>query len=192
MQNHASTTTQKSGYQQLLKASVGVIAGVAVMTLSAKIQIPFWPVPMTLHVLALMALAAALGPRMATAIISGYLVAGATGLPVFSGTPAKGIGIAYMFGPTGGYLLGMLFAAPLVGYLSVSRGIPGKIVAMLLGLAAIYLPGLAWLATFVPVEKILAFGFYPFIAGDLIKVILAACGVHAILSLLNRLRSQGL
>ncbi|MBL4744152.1 MAG: biotin transporter BioY [Cycloclasticus sp.] len=139
-----------------------------------------------------MALAAALGPRMATAIISGYLVAGAIGLPVFSGTPAKGIGIAYMFGPTGGYLLGMLLAAPLVGYLSVSRGIPGKIVAMLLGLTAIYLPGLAWLAAFVPVEKILAFGFYPFIAADLIKVILAACGVHAILSLLNRFKSQGL
>src|SRR5690606_33710100 len=92
------------------KFALLVVAGVAVMTASAKTQIPFWPVPMTLHTLAVMAFAVVFGPRVAVSIFAAYLAAGAIGLPVFANSPARGIGLAYMVGPTGGYLVGYLIA----------------------------------------------------------------------------------
>ncbi|WP_082171781.1 biotin transporter BioY [Methylobacterium indicum] len=153
-----------------------VVAGVLLVTLAAKVQIPFWPVPMTLHTLAIMALAVGLGPRLAVATMLGYLAAGAVGLPVFSGTPERGIGLAYMAGPTGGYLAGYLVAAGLTGALSTGRGLVGRIAAMLAGLAVIYALGLAWLALFVPADRVVALGLLPFLLGDLVKVGLVAAG----------------
>ena len=163
-----------------------VIAGVLLMTLAAKTQIPFWPVPMTLHTLAVMAFAVALGPRMATAIFAAYLAAGATGLPVFSGSPERGIGLAYMVGPTGGYLLGYLLASWLVGALAAGRGTLGRIGAMLVGLIPIYGLGVAWLAVFVPVSQSIALGFTPFIIGDLVKIALVAAGAGLVTAMLRR------
>ena len=80
------------------------LAGAALITLGAKVQIPFWPVPMTLHTLSVFLVALTLGPRLGLAAMAAYLGAGAAGLPVFSGTPERGIGLSYMVGPTGGYL----------------------------------------------------------------------------------------
>jgi biotin transport system substrate-specific component len=152
-----------------------IIAGIGLMTLSAKVQIPFWPVPLTLHTVAVMAFAATFGAGTAGAICLGYLLAGAVGLPVFSGTPERGIGLAYMMGPTGGYLAGFLVASILVGALAAGRGIGFRIIAMLAGLAVIYLLGVAWLSAFVPADKLWSAGVWPFLIGDLIKVVLAAC-----------------
>ena len=87
----------------------------ALITLAAKVQVPFWPVPMTLHTLAVMMIALIGGPRVAVGAMATYLAAGAAGLPVFSGSPERGIGLAYMVGPTGGYLLGFLPAAWIAG-----------------------------------------------------------------------------
>ncbi|MBT9386987.1 biotin transporter BioY [Pseudooceanicola sp. CBS1P-1] len=151
-----------------------VLGGAALITLAAKVQIPFWPVPMTLHSLAVFFLAASLGPRRGLAAVSAYLAAGSLGLPVFSGTPERGIGLAYMAGPTGGYLLGYLLAAPLTGVLARGRGLIGRGLAMLAGLTVVYLCGLAWLASFVPLSGVLAAGFTPFILGDLVKLALAS------------------
>jgi len=153
-----------------------VLAGTALMTLSAKIQIPFWPVPMTLHTFAVMAFAVVFGPRVAVSIVLAYLAAGAAGLPVFSGTPARGIGIAYMVGPTGGYLAGFLLASGLVGWLASGRGTVGRLGAMLAGLALVYALGVAWLALFVPAGRLIALGVTPFLLGDLVKVGLVAVG----------------
>lgn len=169
-----------------------VIAGVLLMTLAAKTQIPFWPVPMTLHTLAVMAFAVALGPRMATAIFVAYLAAGATGLPVFSGTPERGIGLAYMVGPTGGYLLGYLLACPLVGALAAGRGTLGRLGAMLVGLVPIYGLGVAWLIVFVPVSQSIALGFTPFIVGDLVKVALVAAGAGVVSAWVRRRQERAL
>lgn len=149
-----------------------VLAGAALITLGAKIQVPFWPVPMTLHTLAIFLVAAALGPRLGSAAMVSYLAAGAAGLPVFSGTPERGIGIAYMVGPTGGYLIGFLIASGVIGWLARGRGAIGQGLAMLCGLAIVYAFGLAWLAQFVPAPKLIAAGFAPFILGDLIKIAL--------------------
>jgi len=153
-----------------------VMTGAAVMTLSARIQIPFWPVPMTLHTLAVMGFAVAFGPRLAVSIFLTYLAAGAAGLPVFAGSPERGIGFAYMAGPTGGYLAGYLGASWLVGKLSLGRGALGRIGAMLAGLVPIYGGGIAWLAIFVPFEQLFSLGIAPFLLGDLLKIGVVATG----------------
>lgn len=150
------------------------LAGVAVLTVAAKVQIPFWPVPMTLHILAVMAISAYAGPRLAVATMLGYLMAGALGLPVFAGTPERGIGLAYMMGPTGGYLLGFVVAAWLVARLAKNRQFAGRFAAMLVGLAVIYALGAAWLAKFVPFDQVFALGVAPFVLGDVIKAGIAA------------------
>ncbi|MGR6466108.1 biotin transporter BioY [Rhizobium sp. PAMB 3182] len=169
-----------------LKTMGVAIAGAAVMMLAAKIQVPFWPVPMTLHVMAVMAFAVVLGPRLAVSIFVAYLAAGAVGLPVFSGTPERGIGLAYMVGPTGGYLIGFLVASWMVGVLSAGRGMIGRFAAMAAGLVVVYLFGLAWLSAYVPAGKLLALGVTPFILGDLVKIAVVAVGASAARTLVER------
>ncbi len=155
------------------------LAGSTLIAVSAKAHVPFWPVPMTLQVLAIMGLAVAFGPSIGLGMVAAYLVEGTLGLPVFSGTPERGIGVAYMLGPTGGYLLGMPIAAWAVGRLAEGRSAFGRFAAMLVGLALIYVPSLLWLARFIPWSGVLAAGFTPFILGDLVKIALVAAGAEA-------------
>lgn len=160
-----------------LAGQVGMtLAAAVLLTISAKIQVPFWPVPMTLQTMAVMGLAAVLGPRLGLAAMGTYLAAGAAGLPVFAGAAA---GVAYLAGPTAGFLLGMLLAMAVTGALAEGRGTLGRALAMLAGLTAIYVPGLLWLAQFVPSERVLAAGFTPFILGDLVKLAVAVMLIEA-------------
>ncbi len=167
-----------------------VLAGAFVLTLAAKTQVPFWPVPMTLQTLAVLAIGAAFGARLGAATVLFYLVEGAFGFPVFAGTPEKGIGLAYMTGPTGGYLVGFVVMAAIAG-LAADRGWsrnPVKLgAAMLVGEVAMLGLGAAWLAVLFGADKALAYGVGPFIATDLVKVALAACLVPALWSVRNRL-----
>lgn len=159
-----------------MRAAGTIIVAVALLTLCAKLRIPSWPVPMTLHTFAVMAIALALGPRLATASFLAYLIVGAAGLPVFSGTPERGIGLAYMMGPTGGYLLGYLAASWVAGTLAQGCGFAGRVLAMLAGLGLTYAAGLLWLSFYVPVEAIIPLGFLPFILGDLTAIAIVASG----------------
>lgn len=153
-----------------------ITLGVALITLCAKLRVPFWPVPMTLHTLAVMALAIGMGPRLATVTFLSYLAVGAAGFPVFSNSPEHGIGLAYMVGPTGGYLLGYLAASAVTGAMARGRGMAGRVVAMVAGLAVTYAVGLPWLGLYVPADQIVALGFTPFILGDLINIAMVAIG----------------
>nr|WP_206614090.1 biotin transporter BioY [Sinirhodobacter populi] len=162
------------------KTAGAIVLGVALITICAKVRVPSWPVPMTLHTLAVMGIALAAGPRLATATFFAYLGAGAAGLPVFSGTPERGIGLAYMVGPTGGYLLGFLAASWLTGTLARGRGMAGRVLAMLAGLGVTYAAGLAWLGLYVPAGQIVTLGFLPFILGDLINIAMVALGAALI------------
>jgi biotin transport system substrate-specific component len=148
---------------------------------SAKAQVPFWPVPMTLQTLAVLVIGGLLGPRVAVAAMAAYLLEGAAGLPVFSGTPAHGIGLAYMTGPTGGYLLGLVLAAAMAGWAGQRFGRRPILLAagMLAALALNYLPGIAWLATFTGWGRVVALGVAPFIVADLVKVAVATALVLA-------------
>ncbi|MEZ2220258.1 biotin transporter BioY [Rhizobium sp. RCC_161_2] len=164
-----------------------VITGAALMTIAAKTQIPFWPVPMTLHTLAVMVFAVAFGPRIAVSIFLTYLAAGAAGLPVFSGSPERGIGLAYMAGPTGGYLAGYLVASWLVGTLALGKGALGRIGAMLAGLVSVYALGVPWLAAYVPFDRLFSVGVAPFLLGDLMKIGLVAAGAAILPAVLAQL-----
>src|SRR5690606_16484525 len=94
------------------------VGGSLLLTLSAKINVPFYPVPMTMQTFAVLLIGAAFGWRLGTATVLLYLAQGAAGLPVFAGTPEKGIGLLYLMGPTGGYLVGFAVAAAVVGWLA--------------------------------------------------------------------------
>lgn len=174
------TTLDETRLGAIVRTTAVIIAGTALMTLAAKTQIPFWPVPMTLHTLAVMGFAVAFGPRIAVSIFLAYLAAGAAGAPVFSGSPERGIGVAYLAGPTGGYLFGYLIASGLVGWLAGGKGVLGRLAAMLAGLVPIYGFGMAWLTLYVPVPDLLAAGVAPFLLGDLVKIgVVAAIGLLA-------------
>ena len=154
------------------------LAGSIALCVSAKIQVPFYPVPMTMQTFVVLMVGMAFGWRLGAATVLLYLAQGALGLPVFAGTPEKGIGLAYMAGPTGGYLLGFVFAAALAGWLAergFDRNVMLTAVAMLLGNAVIYIPGLLWLGAVVGWDKpVLEWGLTPFLFGDATKLALAA------------------
>lgn len=155
-----------------------VILASAALWISAKIQIPFWPVPMTMQTFAVLTIGMALGWRLGTIAVLFYFVQGALGLPVFSGTPEKGIGIAYISGPTGGYLIGFIIAVGVVGWLAEKgwgRNFFTTVAAFLIGNVVIYIPGLFWLGVVLGRDMpILEFGLYPFLPGDAFKLMLAA------------------
>jgi biotin transport system substrate-specific component len=165
----------------LVLRTVIVLSMTLVLALSARVQVPFWPVPMTLQTLAVLGIAGLAGPQIAGAAMLGYLAEGAAGLPVFAGTPLHGVGISYLAGPTGGYLAGMALASVVVGVL-VRRAAahPLRIgAAMTLGIAIVYALGAAWLSRFVPQDKLLALGVLPFLLGDAVKATLATALVLA-------------
>ncbi len=162
------------------------------ITISAKIKVPFHPVPMTLQTLAIGTIAAALGSRLAVGTVVAYLAAGLAGLPVFSNTPPALPGLLYMLGPTGGYLAGFGLAAAITGGLANrgwSRSLPKVFLAMLLDDLAILSLGVGWRTAGVglPLAKAMAVGFYPFILSGLVKEALGAAIIRGSLSTIERL-----
>lgn len=173
--------------QRVLRAIVLALLGTALLWASAKVQVPFYPVPMTLQTAVVFLLGIACGWRLAAATVALYLVEGALGLPVFAGTPEKGIGLPYMLGPTGGYLAGFLAAAVITGWVAErSRHWLATGLGVLAATAAIYLLGATWLATFVGMAKAVALGVVPFLLGDLVKLVLVTALAEAGLSSLRR------
>lgn len=155
-----------------------VVVGSLLLTLSAKVSIPFYPVPQTMQTFVVLGLGLALGPRLGAAAVALYLAQGAVGLPVFAGTPEKGIGLAYMIGSTGGYLFGFLIAAFVTGVLAQrgwDRNVFTAFAAALIGTVILFVPGILWLGVLFGWDKpILEWGLYPFIVGGLAKSALAA------------------
>ena len=158
-------------------AAIGLSS--VLLAVSAKIEIPFWPVPMTLETLAVLGLAGVLGARLAGLAILLWCAEGAVGLPVFAGPAA---GPSYFLGPTAGYLVGFLLAALVVGW-AADRGLRTRpavlFVAMLGGNALIYVAGVTYLAYLVGWLKAIHLGLLPFILADLTKAALASAGVTA-------------
>ncbi|MHC8509526.1 MAG: biotin transporter BioY [Rhodospirillales bacterium] len=162
---------------KLIRWGLLALAGSVLLTLSAKLRVPLEPVPVTMQTYAMLVIGAMFGPRLGAAAMLLYLAEGALGLPVFAGTPEKGAGLAYMMGPTGGYLIGGLCAVYLVGWFA-ERGWDREIftcgVIMLAGVGLIYLGGVVWLGTLVGWDKpVLQWGLFPFIGADIIKAALA-------------------
>jgi biotin transport system substrate-specific component len=160
-----------------------VFAGTLILTLSAKTKVVLGPVDMSLQTLAIFLIAATFGLRLGVATLVLYMIEGALGWPVFQSTPERGIGIAYMMGTTGGYLLGFVAAAAIVGW-AADRGWDRNLFkflgAVLVAEIVIMALGFGWLATIIGVEKAWVFGVVPFIVPDLIKVGIAAALMPAV------------
>ncbi len=154
------------------------VIGSVLLAISAKIQIPLTPVPVTLQTLVVLVMAMFLGWRAAGAACILYLGEGALGLPVF----AQGGGLPYLIGPTGGYLFGFLFASLVLGYLS-ERGWDRSIIltffAMTIGTVIIYFFGVFWLAIIKDLNTAIAFGLLPFLTPDILKIFLGTCLISA-------------
>jgi biotin transport system substrate-specific component len=162
------------GASRFARAAVLAVAGSALLTLSAKIQVPFYPVPMTMQTLVVLLIGLGFGAALGATTVLLYLAEGAAGLPVFAGTPEKGIGLAYMIGPTGGYLLGFVAAAAVTGWIAERRRDVGALVtAVIGGSLAIYVPGVLWLASFVGLDQAFDLGLVPFLWADALKAALA-------------------
>ena len=164
------------------------VGGSLLLTLSAKINVPFYPVPMTMQTFAVILIGAAFGWRLGTATVLFYLAQGAMGLPVFAGTPEKGIGLAYMMGPTGGYLFGFAVAAFVTGWLcerGFDRSLLRLTAAMFIGHLVIFAFGIAYLGALIGYERAWAFGVAPFYLATLFKTLLAAACMKAGWSIAN-------
>lgn len=176
----------------LRNAALAILGSIA-LWVSAKIQVPFYPVPITMQTFVVLAIGMGFGMRLGAATVALYLAQGAAGLPVFAGTPEKGVGLAYVMGPTGGYLLGFLLAAAAVGYLAergFDRSVLTTALTMLIGNTVIYIPGLLWLGAVVGWDKpVLEWGMTPFLFADAAKLVLAAALMPMIWKLVGNRRS---
>ncbi len=176
MQTTFATLFGRSGKQTLIQKAVLVLLGSALLAVSAKVQVPFWPVPMTMQTLVVLLIGAHVGTRLAGLTVFAYLLEGAVGLPVFS----TGAGLAFMAGPTGGYLIGFLVSALLVSF-AVERGLartlPAALAVFVVGDLAILGLGVAWLSTLIGFEKALMFGVVPFLPAEALKIALATASL---------------
>ena len=182
---------QASTSSRAARAVLLALVGSAVLTLSARLSVPFWPVPLTMQSLAVLLIGAGFGLRLASATVVLYLLEGAVGLPVFAGTPMHGIGLAYMMGPTGGYLIGFVAAAAIVGFFAergADRSVPKLLGAMTLGHVVLFGFGYAWLAYLLGKDLAFTAGVEPFILGTVLKTLLAGLIVPAIWQLMAKRR----
>ncbi|MDE0698733.1 MAG: biotin transporter BioY [Boseongicola sp.] len=170
-----------------------VVAGVLALTIAAKLKVPMWPVPITMGTFAVLAIGTAYGPALGLSTILVYLLVGAFGLDVFAGNSAGTTGLTYMMGTTGGYLAGYALAATALGWFARKgwdRDIKWMALALLIGNAIIYLPGLLWLGQVVGWDKpVLAWGLWPFLIGDGLKLVLAALVIPGLWKLVGDARA---
>ena len=159
--------------QKILKIFFIIIFGSLLITLSAKIKIPFYPVPMTMQTFMIILIGASFGYKIGLATVSIYLLEGIIGLPVFSNSPEKGTGLVYFTGPTMGYLLGFLGAVFFAGYFKYNKNTFLNFIKIVFSVFTIYLLGLVWLGYLIGWDKpIFKLGAEPFLLAELLKVII--------------------
>ncbi len=160
---------------KLFKSLVVIVLGSIALTISAKIKIPFYPVPMTMQTFVVLFLGISLGYKIALATIGLYLIEGIVGLPVFSNSPEKGVGLVYFTGPTMGYLIGFLTACYLASKIKINDNFLVVLFKLIIATSTIYILGLIWLGTLIGWDKpIFALGAKPFLLAEIFKIILLA------------------
>ena len=157
--------------QKTLKVFLIVFLGTVALTISAKLKIPFYPVPMTMQTFVVLFLGLAFGYKIGLATVGVYLLEGIIGMPVFSNSPEKGVGLIYFTGTTMGYLVGFLSATFFAGYLNLKNNIFIIFVKLIFSVSTIYLFGVLWLGTLIGWDKpILQLGVTPFLLAELFKI----------------------
>ena len=165
--------TKTIANNKIIKYFLIVLMGSILLTISAKIKIPFYPVPMTMQTFMVLFLGISFGYKIGVATVILYLLEGLLGLPVFSNSPEKGIGVAYFVGPTMGYLIGFIFASFLAGYLKYNSSLIIIFFKILFSTSIIYILGVLWLGSLIGWDKpIMQLGVYPFLLAELFKILL--------------------
>ena len=166
---------------KLIKYLFIALVGSILLAISSKIKIPFYPVPMTMQTLVVLIIGIGFGWRLGVATIMLYLFEGIIGLPVFSGTPEKGIGLVYFTGPTMGYLIGFLVAAFLAGKFSFNNNLIKNFFKLTFATSFIYILGMLWLGGLIGWDKpIFKLGAQPFLLAELFKILLATFAINQI------------
>ena len=164
---------KKIEVNKIIKIILIAIAGTLLLTISAKIKIPFYPVPMTMQTFVVLFLGIILGPKIGLLTIGLYLLEGIFGLPVFAGTPEKGIGFIYFTGPTMGYLIGFLIAAYFSGSFKYDKGLINTFFKLMFSVSFIYIFGLLRLGFLIGWDKpIFQLGAQPFLLAELFKILI--------------------
>ena len=165
----------KSGNTKILKYLLIIFLGSILLTISSKIKIPFYPVPMTMQTFVVLFLGMSFGYKIGLATVSLYLLEGIIGLPVFSNSPEKGVGIIYFTGPTMGYLIGFLFATFLAGYFNFKVNVFYTFLKLIISVSVIYILGIFWLGNLIGWDKpIIQLGVTPFLLAELFKISILA------------------
>ena len=175
----------KQNFQsKLIKSLLVIILGSIALTISAKIKIPFYPVPMTMQTFVVLFLGLVFGYKIGLLTVGLYLLEGIVGLPVFSNSPERGVGIVYFTGPTMGYLIGFLSACYLASFIKVNDNFFKILIKLTLAVSTIYIFGILWLGTLIGWDKpIFNLGVAPFLLAETFKILLLSLLVKKIMKL---------
>ena len=170
--------------QKIIKSLLIVFFGSLILTLSAKIKIPFYPVPMTMQTFVVLLLGISFGYKIAVATTTLYILEGLLGFPVFSNSPEKGVGFSYFVGPTMGYLIGFIFASFLAGYLNYTKSHIRNFFSLILSVSIIYILGVLWLGILIGWDKpLFDLGVKPFILAEVFKIIILTLLINKLIIL---------
>ena len=175
---------KQNSYLKIIKSLLVIFLGSLILAISAKIKIPFYPVPMTMQTFVVLFLGISLGYKVALATVGLYLLEGILGLPVFSNSPDRGIGLAYFTGPTMGYLIGFLFACFFASFIKKNDNYLLIFLKLILSVSAIYILGILWLGALIGWDKpIFELGVMPFLIAEIFKITLLTVVAKKILIL---------
>ena len=178
--------TKNISQTKIIKSLLAIILGSIALTISAKIKIPFYPIPMTMQTFVVLFLGVSLGYKIGLASVGLYLLEGIVGLPVFSNSPEKGIGLVYFTGPTMGYLIGFLTASYLASKINNNDNFLLVLTKLIVATSTIYILGLLWLGTLIGWDKpIFALGSKPFLLAETFKVVILALITKKIIKIRN-------
>ena len=175
---------KQNSHSKIIKSLIVIFLGSLILAISAKIKIPFYPVPMTMQTFVVLFLGISLGYKVALATVGLYLLEGILGLPVFSNSPERGIGLAYFTGPTMGYLIGFLFACFFASFIKKNDNYLVIFLKLILSVSTIYILGILWLGALIGWDKpIFELGVMPFLIAEIFKITLLTVVAKKILIL---------
>ena len=173
---------KKNTQTQIVKSVLIIFLGSIALAISAKIKIPFYPVPMTMQTFVVLLLGMSFGYKIGLATISLYLIEGIIGLPVFSNSPERGVGLVYFTGPTMGYLIGFLSACFFASLIKIDDNYFLIFVKLILSVSTIYIFGFLWLGNVIGWDKpIIQLGVTPFLLAELFKILLLTISAKKII-----------
>ena len=169
---------------QLVKSLLLIFVGSLILTISAKIRIPFYPVPMTMQTFVVLFLGLSFGYQIGLFSVGLYLLEGIFGLPVFSNSPERGVGIVYFTGPTMGYLIGFLSACYLASFVNSKDNLLKIFIKLTLAVSTIYILGILWLGFLIGWDKpVFSLGVTPFLLAEVLKILILTLLVKKIIKL---------